>query len=133
LFAILLPKHKRLKSLHLRFFLIFQAAHNIFTEALFQSALDRAKELDTIFKTTKKTVGPLHGLPITIKESLNVKGTLSTLGVLKRGTLATEDAVIVQLAKEAGAIVFAKTNVPQVKYSVDHHSHISDSVDSWEL
>lgn len=36
-------------------------------------ALARAKELDTHLQTTGKTVGPLHGLPISLKDQLRIK------------------------------------------------------------
>lgn len=40
---------------------------NPITEVLFKSALERAKELDHVLQSTGKVVGPLHGLPISVK------------------------------------------------------------------
>lgn len=58
--------------------------------------------------------GPLHGLPITIKENIDTEGVDSTLGVRRRmGSPAETDAVAVRLARESGALVLGKTNVPQ--------------------
>ena len=60
-------------------------------------------------------LGPLHGVPVTIKEALDVAGTPSTYGLPSRAkTLATEDDVYVRRLREAGAIVLGKTNVPQL-------------------
>jgi len=57
--------------------------------------------------------GPLHGIPMTIKESYNLAGTPTTWGNPDwRGNIASEDAVAVQRLKSAGAVVFGKTNVP---------------------
>jgi amidase len=57
--------------------------------------------------------GPLHGLPMTVKESFNVAGLPTTYGFEAfRDNLATEDALTVQRLKAAGAVVFGKTNVP---------------------
>ncbi|MCA9600818.1 MAG: amidase [Myxococcales bacterium] len=58
--------------------------------------------------------GALHGIPITVKESLDIAGVDTTLGFPGwRGRPATEDAVVVDAARAAGAIVLGKTNVPQ--------------------
>jgi amidase len=55
---------------------------------------------------------PLLGLPITIKESLDVEGTPSTAGVpARKGHLAPRDARTVSRLRAAGAVVFGKTNV----------------------
>jgi Asp-tRNA(Asn)/Glu-tRNA(Gln) amidotransferase A subunit family amidase len=37
----------------------------------FSSAIERARELDELFKRTKTLVGPLHGLPVSIKVCIN--------------------------------------------------------------
>ncbi|WP_281257727.1 amidase family protein [Paenibacillus donghaensis] len=57
--------------------------------------------------------GPLHGLPLTVKESFNVSGMLTTSGAphLKHNR-ATEHAASVQRLVQAGAIILGKTNVP---------------------
>lgn len=58
-------------------------------------------------------LGPFHGVPMTVKESYNVAGTPTTWGNPDwRDNIATEDAEGVIKLKEAGAIVFGKTNVP---------------------
>jgi amidase len=58
-------------------------------------------------------LGPLHGLPMTVKESFNIAGMPTTWGMpIMRGNIATEDAHCVQKFKQAGAVVFGKTNVP---------------------
>jgi len=58
--------------------------------------------------------GPLHGLPVTIKESLSTRGVPVTLGVRSRQIeVAEDDAVLVQALCRNGAIVLGKTNVSQ--------------------
>jgi fatty acid amide hydrolase len=60
-------------------------------------------------------LGPLHGVPITIKESLDLAGTPSTFGIPSRkATLATTDDPYVARLRAAGAIVLGKTNVAQL-------------------
>lgn len=57
--------------------------------------------------------GPLHGVPITVKESFDLAGTPTTWGYESLvGNVATRHAVAVQRLVDAGAIVFGKTNVP---------------------
>tara|TARA_B100000686_G_C16755580_1_gene955229 strand:+ start:732 stop:2183 length:1452 start_codon:yes stop_codon:yes gene_type:complete len=57
--------------------------------------------------------GPLHGLPMTVKESFDVAGLPTTWGVPdQRGYKAKTDAVSVQRLRQAGAIIIGKSNVP---------------------
>ncbi|KAJ5783710.1 uncharacterized protein N7518_009387 [Penicillium psychrosexuale] len=87
---------------------------NSLTEILFEDALEQAKQLDVEFAETGKLKGPLHGIPITLKDQFNVKGVDTTLGYVGRCFApAQEDAVLVQILKNMGAIVIAKTNLPQ--------------------
>lgn len=62
-------------------------------------------------------LGPLHGVPVTIKEALDVAGTPSTFGLPSRAShLAESDDPYVARLKAAGAIVLGKTNVPQMLF-----------------
>jgi amidase len=57
-------------------------------------------------------VGPLHGVPMTIKDSFNVAGLHTTWGNLAfKEFIADSDASVVRRLKEAGAIIVGKTNV----------------------
>ena len=58
-------------------------------------------------------LGPLHGVPMTIKESYALAGTPTTWGIEQfRDNVATEDGLIVQRFKQSGAHFLGKTNVP---------------------
>ena len=58
--------------------------------------------------------GPLHGVPITVKEQFWIKGVKSTLNFkMLKNWRATTDAVIIERLKNAGAIIIGKTNVPK--------------------
>ena len=60
-----------------------------------------------------QALGPLHGVPMTVKESYDLAGQPSTWGIPElRDNIATEDALAVQRLAAAGANVFGKTNVP---------------------
>lgn len=80
---------------------------------LFDQARAEAKAADEAL-ARGEPVGPLHGVPITIKECHHVKGTCSTAGLLsQRGHRAERDGLMVERLRQAGAIVLGKTNVPQ--------------------
>src|SRR4051794_13213734 len=82
------------------------------TEMFFEKAIQGAKVLDEHLAKTGKLLGPLHGLPISLKDSFDVQGVDTTLGwVGLVGKPAAEDGVGVQQLKSLGAIIYCKTNV----------------------
>lgn len=84
------------------------------TEILFDAALKRADELDMYIQKHKKPIGPLHGVVMTLKDQFNVKGYDTTLGYVGRTfQQASETAALVTILEEQGAIIIAKTNLPQ--------------------
>ena len=73
-------------------------------------ALKEADQADQML-ASGKPCGSLHGVPITIKDTYRVKGLRATSGYLPlKDYIADDDAVIVKLLKEAGAIIIGKTN-----------------------
>ena len=57
--------------------------------------------------------GPLDGLPVTLKESFDLAGSPTTWGVPEhRDNIASRDSAVVEKYRNAGAVVFGKTNVP---------------------
>ncbi|MBW2464553.1 MAG: amidase, partial [Deltaproteobacteria bacterium] len=90
---------------------------NAFVHRFRDRALEEARAADAA-KDRGEDLGPLHGLPISVKESVDTRGVPSSLGMKARlGAAATADAVAVRVAREAGAIVLGKTNVPQTLLS----------------
>jgi len=60
-------------------------------------------------------LGLLHGLPLGVKDLENTAGLLTTYGSpMSRGNVPTQDVVLVERLRAAGAIVTAKTNVPEL-------------------
>lgn len=77
-------------------------------------ALTQAKELDAYYERYKKPVGPLHGLPISLKDQFRIKGLETSMGyVAWIGNYDEEDSVLVALLRKAGAVFYVKTSVPQ--------------------
>lgn len=85
-----------------------------------EEILEEARQKDEFLKTNKPT-GSLFGLPMTVKDSFDVKGLITTVGhPLFRNNIATEDALLVSRLIEAGAIIIGKTNLPL--FSIDWQS-----------
>lgn len=79
----------------------------------FERARDNARNADRLVANGKDSLGPLHGVPMTIKEAFDIAGLASTWGIeAHAGNIATQDAVAVSRFKRAGAVLFGKTNVP---------------------
>jgi len=80
----------------------------------YDAARAEAKEADARRASGEK-LGPLHGVPITIKESLDLAGTPSTFGLPSRAShRAEQDDLYVARVRDAGAIILGKTNVAQI-------------------
>jgi Asp-tRNA(Asn)/Glu-tRNA(Gln) amidotransferase A subunit family amidase len=59
-------------------------------------------------------MGPLHGVPLTIKEQFWIKNKKSTINAkIHRDFVAPEDAIVVDRIKKSGAIILGQTNVPR--------------------
>lgn len=95
------------------------------TEMFFEKAIQRAKDLDKHLAETGELVGPLHGLPISLKDSYDIEGEDTTLGwVGLIGKPASADSVAVQQLKDLGAIIYCKTNIPQSLMMSDSYNHV---------
>lgn len=94
---------------------IAQGLTNCLTEVFFDVALDRAADLDRHIADTGEVVGPLHGLPVSIKDHILVKGQDTASGYIDWAyrKIATVDAVAVDILRKAGAVLFVKTANPQ--------------------
>ncbi|CCL99086.1 uncharacterized protein FIBRA_01100 [Fibroporia radiculosa] len=94
--------------------IVAQQLVNCLTEIFVEKALARAAELDDYLKTTGSVVGPLHGLPMSLKDQINLKGLETTIGYASWvGKYADKDAVLAEILYECGAVPFVKTNIPQ--------------------
>ncbi|KAI3542006.1 amidase [Colletotrichum filicis] len=87
---------------------------NFATEILAEDALQKANELDAYFQKTGQLVGPLHGIPISVKEHIGMGGHITHAGfVSKIRNIPLEDALSIQILKKAGAVIHVRTNQPQ--------------------
>lgn len=83
----------------------------------FERALSEAKFADEML-AKGKTMGALHGVPFTVKDSHETKGVRSTGGTLgRRDYIPSRDATYIARLRDAGAIVLGKTNTPELTLS----------------
>jgi amidase len=75
--------------------------------------MDTARRLDEYLANTGNPIGPLHGLPVSLKDNFNLKGLDSTVGFVGHvGEPADHDSTLAELLQAAGAVFYVKTNVP---------------------
>jgi amidase len=91
-------------------------------ETFFDAAVEDAKKLDKHYAQHKGPIGPLHGLPVSLKDQFHVKGVETTMGYVgwigtfmgKRGTGQEKvyESEMVKELRALGAILYCKTSVP---------------------
>src|SRR5687768_2368691 len=95
--------------------IVAQKPVNAFTTVLEASALEEAREADAQIASGRWR-GPLHGVPVAIKDLIDVAGTRTTSGSAVPSVEARTDAPVVTRLREAGAIVIGKTNLHEFAY-----------------
>jgi amidase len=102
-----------LVSAHLERIERHNATLNAIVTLLPDEALDAARNADRI-RGQGAALGPLHGLPVAIKDLVDTAGIRTTYGSpIFQDHVPTSDAVIVERLKAAGAIIVGKTNTPE--------------------
>ncbi len=85
---------------------------NAFSVVLAEQARAEAARLDER-QAAGEPIGPLHGVPVAIKEEIDVAGCVTTFGGRGNSTPAAEDGEVVRRLRQAGAIVVGKTRMPE--------------------
>jgi amidase len=111
---------EELITAHLQQIRQINPAINAVVYLLEHSAVPQAREADKML-AAGEAIGPLHGVPFSIKDSIDVAGTKSTAGTLgrKNAQAADRDATLVARLRAAGAIPIAKTNLPDLLFSFE--------------
>jgi len=101
---------------------------------LFESARAEAAAIDERI-AAGAPVGPLVGVPITVKESFDVRGTPTTAGLTaQKNNIATADALMVSRLRQAGAVLLGKTNVPPLLLSTETDNPLYGRTNNpWDL
>lgn len=97
--------------------------NNCLHEFFFDQALERARYLDAYYADRKTTIGPLHGLPVSLKDQFHVKGNDTTMGYIgwigsnmgikDPGQAHEVDSQITTELLSLGAVLYCKTSLPQ--------------------
>ncbi|MBX7057881.1 MAG: amidase [Leptospirales bacterium] len=97
-------------------------------------ALRRARELDQM-QDRGQILGPLHGVPVVVKDSYSTRGLRTTAGYAPlRDFVPEEDAVAVQLLLEAGAVILGKGNLPPLASDMQTDNEIFGRTNNaWDL
>ncbi|KDR65722.1 hypothetical protein GALMADRAFT_260127 [Galerina marginata CBS 339.88] len=96
------------------------AKTNCLTEVMLGPARQRAIELDAEFASTNRLKGPLHGVPISIKEQFEIAGVDTSVGFSQWvNKPAVKNADIINHLLDAGAIIYVKTNIPQTMFAFE--------------
>lgn len=87
--------------------------------------MKRAQELDDHLASGKPPLGPLHGVPVSLKDTFKVKGYDASIGLAALCFKPSEEnSVLVDVLLRAGAVLYCKTNVPQTLAALDSHNNI---------
>lgn len=104
---------------------VAQQLTNCLTEIFFEEAIERARWLDQEYKRTGKTTGPLHGVPVSVKDTFKVKGYDASIGIASLAfDPAKANSLLVDILLEEGAVLYCKTNVPQTLMALDSDNNI---------
>ncbi|MEK8174488.1 amidase [Streptomyces sp. M19] len=97
-------------------------------------ALEAAKAADAAVAAGVE-VGPLHGVPFTAKDSFDTAGVLTQRGSpIFEGRIPDTDATSVARLKRVGAILLAKTNLPEFSYSTESDNLLTGRTNNpWNL
>lgn len=92
---------------------VAQQLTNCLTEIMFTQAIATAEAIDAEYAKTGRARGALHGLPISLKDNIDVPGFDSSTGFIANvGDKAFSDAELVRVLRAEGAVFHCKTNVP---------------------
>lgn len=82
--------------------------------ALSVTALDEAEACDAYYRHNGKLTGPLHGIPVLVKDQADTKGIITTYSShIARTNVPDEDSTVVKNLKDAGAIILGKTTMSE--------------------
>ena len=101
---------------------------------LADGALDAARAADERLAAGAE-VGPLHGVPVTVKDGFDTAGVATQRGSpIFAGRIPDTDATAVARLKRAGAILLAKTNLPEFSYWVESDNLLTGATNNpWDL
>ncbi|KAH7905825.1 amidase signature domain-containing protein [Hygrophoropsis aurantiaca] len=101
------------------------------TDFFLEEGIAQAQELDAYYKREGKVIGPLHGLPISIKDFIPVKGRWLSAGFIGTLQVSEDDCDMTSILRQLGAVFYVKTNQPQGKMTMECHSFYARTVNPY--
>lgn len=119
---------------YIRHLLVINQRLHALTQERFAEARDEARRADEMLRTGD-SLGRLHGVPITIKDSFHVAGMRTTGGLIHRkDVVEKEDSDVVKLLKSEGAIILGKTNTPALCFCQETDNKLHGRTNNpWDL
>src|SRR5580704_14355238 len=122
----------------LDFFVTRAERHNQALNAIIAWQVDKARQRARAADAALargENWGPLHGLPMTVKESFNLTGLPTTFGnPVWKDNIPPANAVVVDRLEAAGAVIFGKTNVPYMLADSQSYNDIYGTTNNpWDL
>lgn len=99
-----------------------------------EEAMERARRADAEIAAGRR-IGPLHGVPVTIKDAFETAGLRTTSGAVElRDYVPERDAAAVERLKRAGAVILGKTNVSEWTSDWQSHNEVFGTTNNpWDL
>lgn len=107
---------------------------NAYITVCADEAIDQARDAEAAVQSGQ-SLGPLHGVPVSVKDEAWVKGVRATGGsLLFENFVPSEDGTCARRLREAGAIIVGKTNVPEfMSWSRTANRLMPETVNPWDL
>lgn len=110
---------------YMRASVLGQRALNCVTEFLPKMAYEQAEYLDKYLEENGKTVGPLHGLPVSLKDHIALKGFRNCFSFTALlDNFMEHTSAIVPILKDAGAVFYQRTTQPQFLMHLEGSSYL---------
>ncbi|KAM0230877.1 hypothetical protein ACHAPO_008933 [Fusarium lateritium] len=98
---------------------------NCLTDWFYEEGLSSAKELDQKLESGGEPIGPLHGIPVALKDTYGLKGHVTTRGyIVGKGVVYDHTSDIVETLRSAGAVFFCRTTMPQTGFILETTSNL---------
>ena len=106
---------------------------NSYITVMADEAITAAQEAETAI-ASGGYLGPMHGVPVAIKDQFLTKGILTTAGSnMLRDYIPKEDATVVTRLKEAGAVIIGKTNLTEFAITTNHYYPHGMMYNPWDM
>jgi amidase len=112
----------------------FNPAVNAIVTPTFEGAVREAESAERSIARGER-IGPLYGLPLAVKDSIETGGIRTTYGSpLFRANVPNADALHVQRLRAAGAIVVGKTNTPELEAGINTRNEVfGQTLNPWDM